>query len=547
MTFPKNKLLIIFILFLTAYAFLPSLKNDFVNWDDPLYIINNENIHDLSIKSIIKSFTSLINGVYAPVTELSLAIDYRFSHLNPFGYHLTNLLFHLANTFLVYLFIFKLTKKEILAFIVMILFGVHPMRVESVAWITERKDVLYGFFYLLSLINYLNYIDTEETSNKKQNLLSTYFFFLLALLSKPAAVPLPIVLIMVDWWRGRKFSKSIVLEKLPFFGIAFIFGLITMIGCSITSTNNIQFPANTFQSLSMNPIEYYPQPCFWYDKIALCSYSLVLYIVRLFWFTDLSAFYPFPQKINNYLPFIYYLSIIIWPIFGAVILLTYKKNKMWLFGILFFLSMIILTLPFKPIGNLSLIGERFTYIPYIGLFLIIATYIEKYFFNSKIPKKLQLTISALIISFFIIQTRAECRVWKNGISLWENISKLYPHEISYLNLAEAYTSEHNHLAIINVYTKALQINPIKKYHCYINRAAAYSKINEYEKARKDYEQAIQLEPNAIDAYINRVILYLNMEKREQALQEYQHLQTIATSDPRLEMLKKYLEKDGILK
>src|SRR6266478_1324159 len=188
-----------FILLLTFLAYIPALRAGFVNWDDGDYIVDNLIVKDFAnLKSIL---STPVQGNYHPLTMLSMAINYQISGLNAWSYHLFNLVFNLINCFLVYRLVMLLSNRSIIiAFTTAILFGVHPMHVESVAWVSERKDVLYALFFLAGLISYTKYIDT---SSGKHYVL-TIVFLILSLLSKPAAVIFPLALFCIDLLRNRR-------------------------------------------------------------------------------------------------------------------------------------------------------------------------------------------------------------------------------------------------------------------------------------------------------------------------------------------------------
>ena len=197
------------LLCLTFWAYQPSLNGELTNWDDPAYVTNNNLIKDLSFESLKAFFTETVVFNYHPLTMISLSANYQISGLNPYSYHLVNLLFHIFNTILVFYFISLLTSgKKIVAWIVAALFALHPMHVESVAWISERKDVLYAFFMLASMICFVFYIQQQ----KQKFYIFAFLLAVLALLSKPAAVILPFLLLLLDFWFQRSFSlKTIVL------------------------------------------------------------------------------------------------------------------------------------------------------------------------------------------------------------------------------------------------------------------------------------------------------------------------------------------------
>lgn len=510
----KNKSLAVFvILALTFFSFLPTLGNEFVNWDDLLYIQKNFLIHQLSFSNTVKIFTTFLNGNYTPLTNLSFAIEWHFVGLHPFLYHLNNVLLHVMNTFLVYIFISKLSKDNAIALIVMLLFGIHPMRVESVAWITERKDVLYALFFLLGLIFYLNHEEKNETGEKSIKIFWVYLFYIMSLISKPAAIPLPLILILIDWWRGRQNYLILIREKIPFFIISIIFLGIGYIGAYGSVGSNIE----TFSELLyVDRSSFHFNPYTWYQRIALCNGCLLIYIGRIIWCFKLSCFYP---HINNDIPIIFYWSLFAWLYFIWTSFKKQTKSKPIIFGLLFFIFIIFLNLPFKSFSPSSLIGERFTYIPYIGLFFILAFPIKKFLFNNQINLKTRIFIPIILVSFLIIQTRQECRVWKNGVTLWANVVNIFPHSRPFLNLANAY-SEKNlyHLALKN-YDQSLTFNPTE-HEALTNKAATLFYLGNLEEAIKIYSYAIKLYPQDVVAFANRGITYAHLGEYDKMLQDF---------------------------
>src|SRR5882762_11139664 len=199
------------ILLLTGLVYQPSLDNAFTNWDDNRYVLQTSTVTHPTLQSIL---TEPVAGNYHPLTMASLALNYAISGARPASYHWLNLLLHLANTALVFLFVRKLSGGRLWTTVVTsVFFGIHPTHVESVAWISERKDVLYAFFYLIALIVYLRYLDTRRAPW----LILALLAFVLSLASKPAAVVLPLTLLAIDYFRRRPWSPSVALEKAPFF------------------------------------------------------------------------------------------------------------------------------------------------------------------------------------------------------------------------------------------------------------------------------------------------------------------------------------------
>ena len=230
------------ILLLTLIAFYPSINCSFINWDDQFYVTDSKLIQSLSFENIKKIFSteSVVALNYHPLTILSLAIDYHLGNLDPRQYHFTNLFIHILNTLLVFFFAYKLSdRKLIVGIFVSIFFGIHPMHVESVAWIAERKDVLYTFFFITGLLTYLSYSETK----KKKFLVLTFIFFFLSVLSKAMAVVFPFVILLIDYYKARKVSLEVFVEKIPFFLISLIFGIFAL----RIQVNEINF---SYQTLS---------------------------------------------------------------------------------------------------------------------------------------------------------------------------------------------------------------------------------------------------------------------------------------------------------
>jgi len=221
---------------LTCIAFLPGLENGFVDWDDPAYLTENQDIFSLSSENIIKIFTSSYNASYVPLTLFTFALEYFFANLNPFLYHLTNLVLHILNTLLVFWFVSLIVGRTswyvpgragliIVPFLSALFFGIHPTRVDSVAWITERKDVLYTLFYFGSLIAYFYFQKKER--NPLYYVISL-FLFILSLFAKPMAVTLPVIFLLLDFFEKKHIGFRMIWEKAPFFALSLIFGIINL-------------------------------------------------------------------------------------------------------------------------------------------------------------------------------------------------------------------------------------------------------------------------------------------------------------------------------
>lgn len=232
---------------ITFVAYLPALQNGFVNWDDDEYVYENSNIQSIDYIFFTWIFTLRANPTWHPLTLLSFGLDYFIWGLNPAGYHLTNIIFHTLNTILVFILTGRLLKYKfgektdykqtiIIGGITALLFGLHPLHVESVAWISERKDVLYAFFFLMSLLMYLTYTNPYSLFSRRLYYIFGIILFIMALMSKPMAVSLPFVLLILDFYplnrlktgEGMSGFKKVLIEKLPFFILSVLSSLIAI-------------------------------------------------------------------------------------------------------------------------------------------------------------------------------------------------------------------------------------------------------------------------------------------------------------------------------
>ena len=211
-SFPSKIILAVAgIVLLVFFVYTPALENGFVNWDDDVHSTRNQFIRSLDFRHIKEIFTTTVNKIYIPLTTLSFAVERHFFGLDPFVYHLNNILLHIFVTICVFMFSFHCGLSLSGATIAALIFGVHPMHVESVAWVTERKDVLYASFFMLSLLSYSHYIKTG--CEKIRYFLFTMVLGFLSVLAKPMALSLPMVLFVLDWFYRRKISVASLIEK----------------------------------------------------------------------------------------------------------------------------------------------------------------------------------------------------------------------------------------------------------------------------------------------------------------------------------------------
>ncbi len=480
------------ILLVSLFAYLPVFQNGFVNWDDDQYIQGNRLIHSKNLKEI---FSSYFMGNYHPFTLLILAFEFKIFGMNPAGYHIVNLLLHLMNIILVYYSVLLLSEKHLVALIASLIFALHPIHVESVAWVSELKDLLYSFFFLFSFIYYLKYIKT----GKKLFYFLSLFLFLPALLSKAMAASLPLVLIIADYFKGRKINLKNTIEKIPFFVLALIFGLVA-ISAQKSSGSITDETAFTFS-----------------QQIIFACYGYVNYFIKMILPFNLSAFYPYPIKSGAELPSIYFIYPLLVLAFMIFIFYTLRFNKKIIFAIGFFTATILLVLQLIPVGG-AIMADRYTYIPSIGLFYLAGEGI--YLLWSKKYKFITITLVSVFTIFYSVKTYARCQVWKNGITLWTDVIEQYQNvTLAYNSRAVLFDSENKLDEAYSDYSKSIELNPNYD-KAYNNRGNLLMKQNKFDQALVDYNKCIELVPNFSGAYKNRGNLYMNTNKPELAYQDY---------------------------
>ncbi|HOY31615.1 MAG TPA: tetratricopeptide repeat protein [Bacteroidales bacterium] len=480
------------ILLATLIIYFKAIKFDLLIWDDNLYINENSHIKALRWENIRLFFTSFYAGNYQPLTILMYAFEYQFAGESGFLYHLNNIILHIFNTFLVFILIKKIAPKNIpVALITAAFFAVHPMHVESVAWVAERKDVLYTFFFLLSLIMYAGYLKSKAL----KDILLTGLFFVLSCLSKSAAVILPLVMLLMDYKSDRKFSWKTIAEKIPFFAISLIFGLIAMQSQKEAMPDEQGIPFVTHFFVVFN--------------------SLITYIVKAFVPINLSAFYPYPKALNDALPVIYYLSLVFTGLLLFFVWYSRKWGKDVLFGFGFFLITIILVLQIITVGNATM-ADRYTYVPYIGIFYIIGKLYEYLAGKGKNYKNIIITAAVLVFIIFSSISYARVKKWENDETLFSDVIKKYPENplpynnrgCYYLKIAQnehAENPEKQAVYFRNAYKDFNRITELDTgyYHIYYNRGLASFFLKDYNNAIRDFDREIRKNPDDDEAIFDR--------------------------------------------
>ncbi|MBL4703034.1 MAG: tetratricopeptide repeat protein [Flavobacteriales bacterium] len=499
-------------LLVTFIVISPNLNNGWVNWDDENFVLKNQLVDDLSADHVHDIFTTPeSNGGYTPMVLFSWSLDHSIDGYNPVIFHGTNNLLHLVNVWLVFTLIFLLTGKLNVTVVVTLLFGLHPTAVEAVGWITSRKDLLYGLFYLAGLVVYLKHLNRENRSQKTLYLICLVLF-LGSLCSKGMAVTFPVTLLIIDYIKRRGNLIKLVIEKIPFFILSLVFGLIAIAGQQKAGT------VGEIQNISF------------LESFFVGCYGLVLYLVKAIVPFQLSGYHPYPYELGESLPWFIYASIIPVILILITFIIVIRKNRTAGFGILFFLCSIVLMLQILPVG-LAIISERFTYVAYIGLFFLVGIGVSK--LTDKYVKKSSLIYAAtgLFIAVLGIITYNRSDVWENGKSLWTDVINKYPEDyFGYCNRAEYYTSVGNVKAALRDYNTGVSLNE-HTFKGLNNMGLIRMQLGQLDSAFSDFNRAISIKKDFPNPIINQGLILMNLNRNEEAMQKFNLASKVDTTNP----------------
>jgi tetratricopeptide (TPR) repeat protein len=560
-------------------AFRQVNQCDFINFDDPLYVTDNIHVKSgIALGSIRWAFTTGYAAYWHPLTWMSHMLDVQLFGLKPRWHHQTNLLFHIANTLLLFFVFHRMTKAPWKSAFVAALFALHPLHVESVAWVSERKDVLSTFFWMLTMGAYIHYVEhlTEdgrqrtEDGEKWTGILcfpssvfrysAVLIFFVLGLMAKPMVVTLPFVLLLLDYWPLHRFEPKKSAQQIR------------------TEANGQGAGSTEWEPLSANkrkdkagemctgqdmvkeekPADYKYQ---WAlvrpllrEKIPLLALtalscivtfiaqqkvgtvasikavspgvrianafvSYIIYIGKTIWPNNLAFFYPHPR------------SWPIWQALGAALLLiavtilvirTAKRLPYLTMGWLWFTGTLVPVIGIVQVGGQAM-ADRYTYIPLIGLFVMAAWGIPellKKWQPTHLPRKETLFASSLLVllSLFIV-TRTQVGYWRNNITLYDHSLKASPSDVIHCSRGVAYAQLGDPRQAISDYDRAIEINP-EYADAYNNRGVAYGELGDHRQEISDYDMAIKIDPELALAYINRGVAYRELGNQRQAILDF---------------------------
>ena len=523
-SFHRHHALLIICLVLTAITlavFWQVQNSDFINFDDDLFILENPHVQDgLSLKGIVWAFTTTYPDYWHPLPWLSHMWDWHLYRGKPKGHHFNNLLLHIANTLLLFLLLERMTKALWRSAFVAALFAIHPLHVEPVAWVTARKDTLSTFFWVLTLWAYTLYVERPRSWRYLFLLVS----FALGLMSKPMLVTLPFLLLLLDYWplnrfqwrrpgrdvppeREKWFGKDLpgqsfpcksflelIYEKLPLFALAGISICLTV----YWGENNLSAEHKTVGL-----------------RVANSLISYLVYIKKTFLPYNLAAFYPYPVEIP------------VWQAVGACLVLigvsalivrSAARHPYLLVGWLWYLGLL---LPvnglLQPSGPWPAMADRFTYVPLLGLFIIIAWGVPD-LLSRRSHQRIPIGLSAfLVISGCIILSLLQVRHWQNSMTLFQHaVSATSDNYLAHNNLGHALAQNGKLREAVPHFTAALRIKP-NDVNLHNNMGAALARQGRYKEAIPHFLKAIEFTPDSVTVNYSLGSAYLRIGKTEDAV------------------------------
>ena len=502
-------LIVVFLIVASFAAFGRIASNDFINFDDDGYI--NENYHvqsGISLQNIKWIFTTVLLGNWHPVTMLSHTLDWSLFGANASGHHLISLLLHIGAVIFLFLFLNKTTNNPWSSAFAAALFALHPLRVESVAWAAERKDVLSMFFGMAALYVYAFYAENTKLSRYFLCL----FLFALSLMSKAMLVTMPFVLLLLDYWplgrwqkilsspsKNRPYSASrLIWEKTPFF-------LLTITSSIITLWSQNMGGATSFgEQLSF------------VMRGANAIISYVAYLEKTFWPLNLAVFYPYSIILPVWKVL---LSGIILIIITAVVLYYIKKLPFLFVGWFWYLGTLIPVIGLVQVGRQA-IADRYTYLPSVGLAVGIAWGIHNLIKNENLRKNILFPAGLTIIILLAILSWRQCGYWKNSFELFNHTLQITKDNyVAHNNLASALLKKGKINESLVHYNEAIRLKQDYQ-SAYNNRGSAYYNLGQYQKAIEDYNKAISLKSDYVQAYYNRGTTYTKLSQHQQAIEDY---------------------------
>ncbi len=504
----RKPLLLAFIpAIITFIIYLPALKNGFAGvWDDQFYIIDNPYIREISSRFFTWAFTNPYYGNWHPLTTIVNAVEFHFFGIEPFGYHLVNNFLHSIDTFLVFLLAYKLISLGsnkgrgalIGALVAAMLFGLHPVHVESVAWVSELKDALCALFYLLAILSYLKYASQGQR---------TFYFltiasFMLALISKPMAVSLPLVLLILDFYPLKRLDLKSLIEKVPFFFLSAVSSALT-VWAQRSGESIVALETHTAM-----------------ERVSTTVNGYAFYIYKLLLPANLSPFYPFPAGEGLLNP-TFMASFLIFIFITILSIALLKRSRIYLASWLFFVVTLLPVIGIVQVGGQAA-ADRYMYIPSLAPFVLIGSWAGCAFEAEGKKIRVSFSVAAVaVLSILSILTFRQIYFWKGPVELWSRAIEVYPENvpIAFFHRGIAYREAGRYAEAASDFTQVIKVLP-RMPEAYYNRALANTEMKDNRAAIDDLTIAIAMNPAYTDAYNNRGAAYFRLGAYEQAIEDF---------------------------
>jgi len=512
----QTKILIVYIALtvVTLAVFWQVNLYDFINFDDQVYVTENNHIRSgISLDSLRWAFSTKYFDLWHPLVWMSFMLDYKLVGLNAGGYHITNLILHILSTILLFWLFNRMTGAIWRSAFVAAIFAIHPLHVESVAWISERKDVLGAFFWMLTLCLYVYY--TEKPAIRRY--LPVLFCFVCALMSKPMVVTLPVILILLDYWPLKRFeskktgnnltevlSVKVSLwplwEKIPFLILSAALVIITLYSPDKPSVK--VFPLGS--------------------RIANMPVSVMTYLEKTLWPHDLAIFYPFSEQLPIWQVLGAALGILV---ISAAVIIMMRRLPYLFVGWLWYVITLVPVIGILQLGGFSM-ADRYHYLPSIGIAVMLAWGIPLFLKSENARNRILFPAGVIFIGILSFITWQQCGYWKNSITLFNHALRVTKNNyLAHNNIAPSLAEEGRIEEAIYHYNEAIRLMPDNELNnrgniLYNNRGGAYAQLGRYQRALEDFNKAIRLQPYYADSYYFRGNTYDNMGQYQQAIEDY---------------------------
>ena len=484
----------LFLIISTAFIYWPVTHHTFVNYDDQDYITENSHVQGgLSLDGMVWSLFTIHASNWHPLTWISHMLDVQLFGMDPGRHHLISLLFHIINTLLLFHVLKKSTGDIWPSALVAALFALHPLHVESVAWAAERKDVLSSFFWMLTMVAYIRYV---ERSSSLRYLL-VLVFFALGLMAKPILVTLPFVLLLTDYWPlGRMINISAgfrsFFEKIPML-------ILSALSCAMTIY--AQQGSGAIKQLEVYPFSI---------RIANAAVSYVTYMTKMIWPQNMTVFYPHPGHTLSAWQVLYSTLIIL--TISSMVWVCHRKYPHLLVGWLWYLGTLIPMIGLVQVGAQAF-ADRYTYVPLIGLFVMISWSIPL----KRIRPAILIPIMVVLISALLLQSRSQVKHWRGDMALFKHMLKVTERNYKGHNgLGSALAKEGLFDQAVIHYEAAIRIKPDYD-RAYNNLGVALLNTGGIHEAVFQFRQALKHNSTNAMAHNNLGVALMGLGKNEQAI------------------------------